>query len=226
LELAEISSQETKNKIIKTSLKNPVFPSLDSILKKDYIIENDINRKVNKHVNSTNNISSLKSILNKEKSPKKFKEDLNGLFSKKNKSKFDKNNLSGFNNDVNELSTNSNSRYLSSPNEEKITTHIKNNSADLTIENTVHEHFPVKRSSLFRNKNRSRFAFVSEEEAFENVCIPEKINEIINKKTSTYYFLKNIDLHREDYENYILKNFDDKEWIEFIISIKKYNQNK
>jgi len=113
LELAEISSQETKNKIIKTSLKNPVFPSLDSILKKDYIIENDINRKVNKHVNSTNNISSLKSILNKEKSPKKFKEDLNGLFSKKNKSKFDKNNLSGFNNDVNELSTNSNSRYLS-----------------------------------------------------------------------------------------------------------------
>ncbi len=206
-------------------MKNSVFPSLDSILKKDFLFENDNNRKVTKHVNSTNNISSLKSILNKEKSPKKFKEDLNGLFSKKNKSKFD-NNLSGTNHDMNELSTNSNSRYLSSPNEDKFTTHMKNNSADLTIENTVHEHFPVKRTSLFRNKNRSRFAFASEEEAFENVCIPEKINEIINKKTSTYFFLKNIDLHREDYENYILKNFDDKEWIEFIISIKKGNPNK
>jgi hypothetical protein len=188
------------------------------------MIENDINRKVTKHMNSTNNISSLKSILNKEKSPKKFKEDLNCSYSKKNKSKA--NNFSGINQDLNELSTNSNSRYLSSPNEDKITTHMKNNSADLTIENSVHEHFHVKRSSLFRNKNRSRFPFVSEEEAMDNLCIPEKINEIINKKTSTYYFLKNIDLHREEYENYILKNFDDKEWIDFIISIKKGNPNK
>lgn len=204
-------------------MKNAVFPTLESILKKDFIIENDTSKKITKHINSTNNISSLKSILNKEKSPKKFKEDLNGLFSKKNESKFENNNLSTTILEMNESSTTSNSRSLSSPNEEKITTHNKNNSADLTIENTFHEHFPVKKSTLFRSKNKSRFAFASKEAQYENISVPEKINEIINKKTSSYYFMKNIDIRKEDYEDYILKNFDNKEWIEFITTIKNDN---
>ena len=80
---------------------------------------------------------------------------------------------------------------------------------------------PSKKSSLFTNKIKSRFNFVEDFLEEENVCVPQKINEIISKKTSTYYFMRNIDVSPDACEEYIKKHCDDEEWKEFILNVKK-----
>ena len=84
IELSDIFSNDTRSKILekKSNSINNIFPTLDSIYKKDYILELDHNLSLSK--NSTNCNSKLKSILNREKSPKikPFKEDLKNLLIK------------------------------------------------------------------------------------------------------------------------------------------------
>jgi hypothetical protein len=216
IEMSEIYSQETRNFIIKNSVKNTILPNLESIYKKDNVIENDFNKSLAKHNHSSNIISNLKSILNnKERSPKKIKEDLNVLFNKKKKTKFENNTQ----NDTNELSTNSNSRHTNSPNDEKFDLLTKNISDDLIVEQSVLIQNPIKKYILFTNRTKSRFGFANEEATEENVEVPQKINDIINKKTSTYYFFKNSENSKAIFEEFITKNCD-AEWKDFILSIK------
>ena len=216
IELSDIFSNDTRSKILekKSNSINNIFPTLDSIYKKDYILELDHNLSLSK--NSTNCNSKLKSISNREKSPKikPFKEDLKNLFNKKLLTKVDKESTN-LNIENNEISTNSS-------NDEKFIPDLKKNYLDLIIEqNNILKDQNIMKSSIFLDKIKSRFNFVEEliTENDDNVSVPKKINEIITKKTSTYYFMKNIDLNAS--EDYIKKHCDNKEWTDFIINIKK-----
>jgi len=227
LELGDVYTTEMKNKLQdkKSNLKGAVFPTVNTIYSKDFVIEHDYNKtSTGKQIHSSNSNSNLKTLLNRsDKSPKTkttYKEDLNNLFSKKKK------NLLKENLNENEISTSISgiSRNTSSPNDDKNANllHHKTISADLVIENNGHCKPP-----LFSNKEKSRFDFAksSIEENTESVCIPKKINEIINKTTSTYYFLRNIELQTESYEN-VIRNNCDNDWVDFIMNLKANDSKK
>jgi len=94
LEIGDIYVPEVRSRLSdkKNTVKNAVFPTVYSIYSKDFVIENDYNKPVNKVIHTSNSNSNLKTLLNKsekDKSPNntKSKEDLNNLFSKKKENK-------------------------------------------------------------------------------------------------------------------------------------------
>lgn len=217
IELSDIYSQETRSFISKNSIKNSILPNLESIYRKDNVIENDYSKSTAKHVHSSNGISNLKSILNnKDKSPKIVKEDLNNLFNKKKKTKLD---IAQHSTESNETSTNSNSRHTSSPNEEKFDSLAKSISCELVVENSGLSSDISKRHFLFSSRSSSRFSFAKEESTEDCVVIPPRINDIIKKKTSTYFFLKDTDETKAIFDEHIIQGCEG-EWKEFILSVK------
>lgn len=193
--------------------------------KKEIVIEFG-NKKIQaQQKNLNSDLSNLKSILNREKSPKvkPFKDDLKNLFNKNLKIDETENASLKIIQENNDMTTNSNMSKF--PIYKMAALEMKTNSADLTIENnTLQGNYPtLKKSYLFKNKIKSRFTFaeVAIENKEDNICVPQKINEIISKKISTYFYMKSIGLNQDASEYYIKKNCDDNEWTDFMINIKK-----
>ena len=180
------------------------------------------------YVNNKENIPYAieKNVDNDKKEKKVFKEDLKNLLNNKEKNK----NLDKLSNGVSSLVNNNNNCINSNSSKtieststsnsicnltndiiincEKIEKKLERNNSDysnsseMTI-STDHSK-EKKKTSIFMKKEKSRFSFPSDDEIKEEEAslVPGYISNVISFKTSTYFFLKNIEV-----DEYINKKY-------------------
>ena len=233
MKICEIFNVSVRNKINdkKNIIKNAEFPTTNTIYLKDIVIEADTkNKKVSKYSDIDENYISNKeniekneviiinnNIENDKKDSKRiYKEDLKNLLNNKNKTA--ESTTSNSNHSIANMNPNKTSETISTSNSlcsndnstnsdktEKI--HERNNSDySLSSENTVFSN--KKRNSVFIRKNKSRFKFareITEENKEENSNINHDfLCDLISFKTSTYFFLQNVETDEYIYTKYKL----------------------
>jgi CCR4-NOT transcription complex subunit 4 len=237
IKMANIFNKDVKGRFVEKSKRKSVFPNLESIYKKDLVIENDpegLKKTKTPNHKSKINLGNFNNFNNGNKFDKFEERKFNSYGSNSqsnnvtpkhidasttiNKNlnfdekleKIEKFNSDKLNIEINEKlnenkseenSTNSNTPQIStSPNSE-----INNNPIDIK-----------KNSSIYRNREKSRFPFVpttipeneSHKDSDETKPIPEYIFDLINKKVSRYTFFKKFE------NDFNLDNKNDKIYVE------------
>ncbi len=227
MKICDIFNPSVKSKLTdkKNIIKSAEFPTTNTIYSKEIVIEADPkNRKFKKYsdvdesyISNKENIEKLdgsnNSIENEKKEQKKvYKEDLKNLLNNKNKP-LDKNtniNLNS-NNNISSTSnkTNENISTISSflnENSDKTDKKLERNNSDYSNSSETTDNSNKKRHSVFIKKEKSRFNFQAEstEETKDDSIYysNENMSNIISFKTSTYYYLKNVEV-----EEYINKKY-------------------
>lgn len=225
MKICDIFNPSVKNKLTdkKNIIKNAEFPSTNTIYSKEIVIEADPkNRKFKKYsdveenyISNKENIEKFDGSNNSIESEKKeqkrvYKEDLKNLLNNKNKPLDKSNNLNNnSSNNICAISIKNNENISSSSflNEsDKTEKKLERNNSDYSNSSETTDNSNKKRHSVFIKKEKSRFNFQQdnmEETKEENMYYSnENLSNIISFKTSTYYYLKNVEV-----EEYINKKY-------------------
>lgn len=211
IKLADIYNAEIKAKLTdkKNQIKNNVLPLTGSIYLKDFVIENDV-----KHAVKCISNNSLKSLLNSKKQCSNDDDSKKLIFNQKKENYDEECNHNMAANVESEIST------ISTRNSFNM-----NNNCDepeIRLNNDLNQTLRKKsvKSSLYKKREKSRFQFVQNEKDLEN-NVPDFINDIIYKKLSTQYILKNINI--DGFNDFEPKNLD-QDWLDFITIFNKKSQ--
>ena len=201
MKICDLFNPQVKTKLNdkKNITKNAEFPSPKYIYTKDIVSEADPKYTQNKKYSENDEIGIKDTVtveksefINNEKTDKKsHKEDLKNLLRNKNNDKMKV-----------EIAVMTNANSTSRENI-SVETKFERNNSDLSDSpenklNADNTPFKEKRKSIFIKKCKSRFDFILNEkieEKEEGMIIPEYISDIISLKTSTHFYLKNIEIN-------------------------------
>lgn len=210
MKICDIFNPSVRSKITdkRNWTKNAEFPSPHHIYSKEIVIDADP-KYGRKHKFSVENddpvyfFSSDKGIEEKQEK-RNGKDDLKNLL---NKSKFSESRPNAFLNNFLSSPSYFNGKSLLSINNDK-SNDRKYSDISFTSEKTFNTDNPKdKGRSIFSRRFRSRFDFCLNDEREQGVNIPEYLSGIISFKTSTYFYLKNVDI-KEYIERYNINQFE------------------